>query len=352
MDQPTQQTLIERVRQGFRAKLPNSDAWIFPNNLWIAATVVGGMLWELYAQAVAILRQAMPDTATGVWLQRWANLFRVYIQMPTAARGQVVLTGIADTPVPAGTVYTRGDGIEYTTQADVTLDESGNGVADVLCTITGATTNAAPGSPLTLSSSVPGLDPTAAVGERGLGGGNDIESNDSLRARMIARMRRRNRYGTLQDYVDWAGEVAGVTRAWAFAAGNVITVFFMMDETYPESWGIPQQEDAVILEAYLTDPCRKPIGAIPMTRIPDGVPLSVTIRCPTPFNDSIQSAVESDLNSYVVRTATPGRGYTQQDLNRVIDSAALFDYQLMDASFPVATPSQLFTHVVVDWKPC
>ncbi|NUX55916.1 baseplate J/gp47 family protein [Paraburkholderia youngii] len=352
MDQPTQETLIERVRQGFRAKLPNSDAWIFPNNLWIAATVVGGMLWELYAQAVAILRQAMPDTATGVWLQRWANLFRVYIQMPTAARGQVLLTGIADTPVPAGTVYTRADGTQYATQADVSLDASGNGTAYVQCTTTGAATNAAAGSPLTLSSSVPGLDAPATVGERGLGGGNDIERDDSLRARMIARMRRRNRYGTLLDYVDWAREVTGVTRSWAFASGNVVTVFFMMDEAYADSWGIPQQEDAVIVEAYLTDPCRKPIGAIPMVRIPDGIPLRLRIRCPVPFNDTIRGDVESDLESYILRTATPGRGYTQQDLNRVIDSAALFDYQLMDASFPVAKPSQLFTHVVVDWEPC
>src|SRR5580692_9952243 len=134
MDQPTQESLIERVRQGFRAKLPNSDAWIFPNNLWIAATVVGGMLWELYAQAVAILRQAMPDSATGIWLQRWANLFNVYIKMPTAAQGPVLLTGIDETPVPAGTVFSRADGAQYTTQGDITLDGDGNGVANVLCT--------------------------------------------------------------------------------------------------------------------------------------------------------------------------------------------------------------------------
>lgn len=352
MDQPTQETLIERVRQGFRAKLPNSDAWIFPNNLWIAATVVGGMLWELYAQAVAILRQAMPDSATGVWLQRWANLFRVYIKMPTAAQGPVLLTGDALTPVPAGTVFERADGVQYLTQVDVTLDDDGAGIVAVLCTMTGSATNALKGSPLTLSSSVPGLNTDAVVGEAGLGGGTDIESEDSLRARMIARMQRRNRYGTLQDYEDWALEVAGVTRAWASSAGNVINVFFTMDDTYPDTYGIPQQTDAVILDAYLTDPCRKPVGAIPMARLPAGVPLNITIRCPNPFTDAIQSAVQSDLDSYLARTASPGRGYTAQDLQRVIDAAALFDYTLTQSQFLAKTSIDIFTHAVINWKPC
>ncbi|KIP13337.1 baseplate J-like family protein [Burkholderia sp. MSHR3999] len=352
MDQPTQASLIERMRQGFRAKLPNSDAWIFPNNLWIAATVVGGMLWELYAQAVKILKQAMPDTATGVWLQRWANLFRVYIKMPQPATGPVAVTGTASTLIPAGTLFSRSDGTQYATQADVVLDATGIGVVTVTATTTGASTNALASEPLSLMSSVSGLDSEALVGTAGLGGGADIETDDDLRARLLARMARRNRYGTLQDYVDWALEVPGVTRAWAFAYGNVIKVYFMMDYAYPTTYGIPQQTDVLIVQAYLTNPCRKPIGAVPVASLPAGVPLGITIRCPTPFNATIQSAVESDLDSYLIRTASPGRGYTAQDLQRVIDAAALFDYTVGQSTFAAKPPAQIFTHVVVDWETC
>lgn len=352
MDQPTQDSLIERMRQGFRAKLPNSDAWIFPNNLWIAATVVGGMLWELYAQAVKIIAQAMPDSATGVWLQRWANLFGVYIKMPTAATGPLSVTGIANTPVPAGTVYSREDDTQYVTQSDISLDASGNGVVAVTATVTGSATNALANEPLSLMSSVPGLDSDAVVGAAGLGGGADIENDDDLRARMLARMARRNRYGTLQDYEDWALEVPGVTRAWAFAAGNVINVYFMMDKSYPSTYGVPQQTDAVIVQAYLTDPCRKPIGAIPMARLPIGVPLNVTIQCPNPFNQTIENDVQSDVDSYLVRTASPGRGYTAQDMQRVIDAAALFDYTILQSTFATTPPAQIFTNAVIDWKTC
>ncbi|QCP50150.1 baseplate J/gp47 family protein [Trinickia violacea] len=352
MDQPTQDSLIERMRQAFRAKLPNSDAWIFPNNLWIAATVVGGMLWELYAQAVNILRQAMPDRATGVWLQRWANLFRVYIKMPTAAIGPVAVTGIANTPIPAGTIFSREDETQYTTQADAELDATGNGIVNVMATTTGSATNALAGEPLSLMSSVPGLDSDATVGAAGLGGGADIENDDDLRARMIARMQRRNRYGTLQDYVDWALEVPGVTRAWAYAAGNVINVYFMMDNAYPNTYGIPQQTDVAIVQAYLSDPCRKPVGAIPMARLPVGVPLNLTIRCPSPFNQTIQDDVQSDVDSYLVRTASPGRGYTAQDLGRVIDTAALFDYSMPQSTFVPKPPTQIFTNAVIDWETC
>ncbi|WP_345815251.1 baseplate J/gp47 family protein [Paraburkholderia sp. PREW-6R] len=352
MDQPTQASLIERVRQGFRAKLPNSDAWIFPNNLWIAATVVGGMLWELYAQAVAILAQCMPDTATGIWLQRWANLFRVYVKMPQAATGPLVVSGIPGTDVPAETIFARADGTQYVTQTDLALDANGDGVATVACSVAGSDGNALANDPMTLVSSVPGLNSDAVVGGGGIGAGTDIEEDDDLRARMLARMARRNRYGTLQDYEDWALEVPGVTRAWASSVGNVINVYFAMDAAYPGQFGVPQQSDAVILDAYLTDPCRKPIGAIPMARLPTGIPLNITIRCPSPFTAAIQSAVQSELDSYLLRTASPGRGYTAQDMQRVIDAAALFDYTLPQSTFVSRPPAELFTHSVINWETC
>ncbi len=338
------------MRQAFRAKLPNSDAWLFPNNLWIAATVVGGMLWELYAEARAVYR-TLPDQARESLLMRWGNLYRVYQQMPQTASGIILLTGQPDTPVPAGTQWRRADAVLYTLNDDAALDDDGRAAVQVTCEASGSSGNALAGSPLTLATSVDDLDDGATVGPNGIGGGADIEETEDYRARVLARMAHRNRYGTLQDYVDWALEVPGVTRAWAQAAGPRILVWFMMDNAYPDTWGIPQQADAVIVDAYLTDPCRKPVGAVPMARVPGGVALELTLRCPRPFSEAIRVAVGSALNSYLRRNAAPGHGYMALDIQRVIDSAASFDYSLAQSVWRIDAGS-IFTHAVVTWEAC
>ena len=54
---PSLDSLVTRARNGFRAYLPGSDAWLWPNNLYATAKLVGGMMSELFGFADDIAEQ-------------------------------------------------------------------------------------------------------------------------------------------------------------------------------------------------------------------------------------------------------------------------------------------------------
>ena len=60
----------------------------------------------------------------------------------------------------------------------------------------------------------PSLPAVAYVGVNGIGGGADVESDEDLRARVLFRKRNPPHSGSKSDYIAWALEVPGVTRAF------------------------------------------------------------------------------------------------------------------------------------------
>ena len=69
---------------------------------------------------------------------------------------------------------------------------------------------------LTLDSPIVGVNASANVTAGALTGGADAEDDDSLRARLLARIKEPPQGGSKADYVTWALEVPGVTRAWCY----------------------------------------------------------------------------------------------------------------------------------------
>ncbi len=82
----------------------------------------------------------------------------------------------------------------------------------------GVAGNLAAGAVLTLLSPLPGTGSTGAVTESGITGGADIESIAELLDRLLYVRRNPPVGGALHDYVIWAREVPGVSRAWAWDA--------------------------------------------------------------------------------------------------------------------------------------
>ncbi|MDD4952837.1 MAG: baseplate J/gp47 family protein, partial [Desulfovibrionaceae bacterium] len=76
--------------------------------------------------------------------------------------------------------------------------------------------NESAGVSLTLTSPVSGVQSTAAVAAGGITGGADQEADEALRARLITRIQQSPHGGAGYDYVAWALEVSGVTRAWCY----------------------------------------------------------------------------------------------------------------------------------------
>ena len=141
----------------------------------------------------------------------------------------------------------RGDGIPYSTSVAVLVGAGGTvavqAVADPdLTGQAGAFGNAVAGTSMTLVQAIEGVQVSGIV-STAFTGGADIESNDSLRSRMLTQYQTPPRGGARDDYVTWAKEVPGVTRAWSVAnvlgIGSVV-VYIMLDRSQAAHGGFPQ----------------------------------------------------------------------------------------------------------------
>ncbi len=113
------------VRDQVRANLEGADANI-PNSILRVLSDVAAGLCHLVLQFVDwAARQLMPDTAEAEWLDRHGNLWLKNVdgttgrKLATLASGEVALTGIAWTPVPAGTRLIGQQTNEYETTEQV-----------------------------------------------------------------------------------------------------------------------------------------------------------------------------------------------------------------------------------------
>ena len=301
---PTLTELAQRTANAFRANLKGSDARLWPNNVAVSAKVMAGAVFEAFSFLDYIAKQINKHTAEGVWLERHAFDYGLTRLPATYAEGKVTISGDPNVAVPAGIVLQRADGIQYeVTTGGLT---SGLGTVDlpVRCLTPGRTGNAAAGVLLTLTAPVDRLQSEHQVAASGIGGGADLESDESLRQRLLHRLRYPPHGGAAHDYVAWAREINGVTRVYVdpVTASNGRTsvgVWFLMDDLYPN--GIPQGADVAAVAAYI-DTVR-PAGALVDVAAPVPDPVDVTITGLSPDTTAIRDAIRAELADLFRRNA-------------------------------------------------
>lgn len=149
---------------------------------------VAGSVFAMLVDQARMAQELLPDTASD-WLGRHAAIWGVPREDATVATGNVALTGISGTAVPAGTVLVTLAGLRYIATAAVTLT-SGAAVLPVRADVAGAAGNLNVGTRLALQSPIAGLSPqTGTVAAGGISGGADIEDVDTWRARILDRIR-------------------------------------------------------------------------------------------------------------------------------------------------------------------
>lgn len=248
---PSLSDIRSQVAQDIKSALPGSDPLLRHSNLKITGDVQAGLAHEHYGYLDWIAQQAVPQTATEEYLESWAALKRVFRIPATVATGSVIFTGSAETVVPSGTPLERGDGQKYVTTAagaivstSVTVPVAA--VADPSGAL-GAPGNCDAGTALTVGTAIAGLNSTGYAASA-FTGGADLESDDSLRTRMLLAYQNPPHGGDAADYVEWALAVPGVTRAWcvpnAFGSGTV-AVYMMFDQAEAAHGGFPQGSNGV-----------------------------------------------------------------------------------------------------------
>lgn len=239
---PNLSTLREQAQSDIDANLPGLDTLLRYANLRALGAAAAGLTDGLYGYLDYVARQTVPFTARDEFLAGWGALKGVYIKPATKATGGQVSFSISGSAmISAGTLLTRGDGSQFVTLADVTSSSS---TIEVSCaaTLAGAAGNSSVGTSMFLSAGVSNVNPEGTV-ITALTGGADIENQDEFLARVLSAYQATPAGGSSSDYVNWALEVPGVTRAWCVPRGygiGTVVVLFMMDDVRSDEGGFPQ----------------------------------------------------------------------------------------------------------------
>jgi uncharacterized phage protein gp47/JayE len=332
---PTVTELVERILADIEGNLPDADARLRRATLNVLGRTEAGVAHGLYGYIDWIWRQVLPDTAESEILDRHAGIWGISRREATAAVGSITLLGANGSVVPAGTALQRSDGAVYAVDAEAVV-AGGTAAVAVTSQVPGATGNADAATKLTLVSPIAGVTSTATVGIDGLAGGADAESDAALLARLLARIQEPPHGGARGDYVAWALEVAGVTRAWVYPlelGTGTVTVRFMTDDTTVD--GIPEAASVAAVQSNID--AKRPVTADVVVVAPVAVPLAIEISGLNPATAAVKAAIEAEIRDLLRREAEPGGTILVSHLREAVSIAAgEFDHALVAPAADVA----------------
>ncbi len=244
---PTLTQLQAQVASDIQSALPGSDPLLRFSNLGIIATALANLANAHYGYQDWIAKQSVPFTATDEYLYAWGALKGVTPNPAVAAsNGQITFPGTNGTPIPIGTPLSRGDGAQFTTTSVATWTGS-NALVSAAANGAGSAGNTAVNSIMTLGTAIAGISSTGSV-TMAFTNGLDAEMQSAFQTRMLQIYAQPPQAGAPSDYVAWALEVPGVTRAWCVPRGmgiGTVVVYVMLDAMESAYNGFPQGTNGV-----------------------------------------------------------------------------------------------------------
>ncbi|RMQ98470.1 Baseplate J-like protein [Pseudomonas savastanoi pv. glycinea] len=341
---PTLPQLVSRTQIDLAGdSLRQSDAQVL-------SRAHSGAAYGLYGYMGWIAEQILPDTAEEETLVRLAAL---RLKQPRKAAqpsaGMASFTAAAGALLDVDTVLQASDGRSFRVTASL-VTVAGNNIAQVEAVDAGVLGNAQAGLVLTAVQPIEGINSTFTVLADGLTGGIAQESVESLRARVIRSYRVIPHGGNQDDYVTWALEVPGVTRAWCvrrYLGPGTVAVFFMRDDD-----ANPVPNAAQLAEVYAHIEIERPVTAEVYVLAPVQKNIVYQIRL-SPDTSVVRGAVELQLMDLHNREAGLGETLLLTHIAEAISGAAgETDHRLVfPAADQVAAPNQLLTYGGVQWLP-
>ena len=327
---PTLSELVTRIERDFIARLELQGSVLRRSMIYVMVRVIAGAVHMLYGFAEFIAKQIFPDKSDEAFLVRQAGVFGITPTPATYAQGTVLATGVDSVLIAAGTVLVRSDGATYTVDDEATIS-SGEAELQVTAALAGADYTLAEDMELVFQSPITDVDATATVTEN-TSDGTDVEATEAFRARFLSRLAAPPMGGSAADYVAWALEVPGVTRAWfdALALGpNHSVLRFVRDNDVSP---IPDSGEVATVQAYID--ARKPAHAELTVVAPVEVSQNLTLSI-TPDNSTTRAAVTAEMNQ-LMKSQPPGGVLLVSSINTACGTAAgLTDYTVISPSIDV-----------------
>lgn len=244
---PTLSELRNQVLADINATLDGANALLRKAVLRVLGVAQAGLAHLHFGYIDWISKQAVPWTATDEYLAGWGAMKNVFRKDAVAAVLRAQFAGNPGIVISAGVEVKRPDGIAYAVDATQEIGSDGKAVVVLRAAVAGADGNCPSGTPVTLSSTITGVQSTGTI-LAAVSTGVDMESQDAYSERVIAAYQETPHGGKEGDYVGWALAVAGVSRAWCspngMGAGTVV-VRFMMDTSQTQHGGFPQGSNGV-----------------------------------------------------------------------------------------------------------
>lgn len=298
---PTATEWLAKAREHFRAYLPGTDAWLWPNNINPTAKVLGALAHGLSGFIDYVQKQAFAITADREHLELMAEDFGIGILAASAASGQITVNYSAAISIENGAIFAALNGVQYQTIEGFTGLAAGSTDINVVAVASGKGANLEEGAGIFFVSGVTGGGTVSAfVAAGGIKGGNDDEDTASLRDRILFRKRFPPRGGSPSDYVIWGREVPGVTRVFVektWNGGGTIRCFPMFDNTYAN--GIAPADEIEIVRQHLQ--AEAPAGALVTVQAPIAFPINVQVTGLQPSNVTTQNAAREELRLAFLR---------------------------------------------------
>jgi uncharacterized phage protein gp47/JayE len=175
------------------------------SDIYVLAQAIGNQLEIGMANVQVMADRAMPDTATGVELDRLvSNMPMDPRKAATGARGFIVYDATAATVIAAGEQLTGPNGFRYA--VDTTASYADGASIAITGVDAGEDSNLGAGEALRWVTIPAFASPTALVDVGGLDGGREDEGDEELRARLLAVYREPPRSGNTSDCIRLAEE--------------------------------------------------------------------------------------------------------------------------------------------------
>ncbi|WP_329505761.1 baseplate J/gp47 family protein [Haemophilus parainfluenzae] len=349
---PTLSSLIKQGEQQFQYRFPTLKRH---NVIGVINRICAALSAGEHMHLDWLARQIIPTTAEEDYLIEYCLYKGIVRKQASTATGVVTVTAANDTTIPEGTVLEDSNtGLTFITTQE-TVVKAGTADIAVKCETTGVDGNLKAGTSLSLTSAILGLLPTATV--KAMSGGADIESLSRLLARLIYRVQNPPANGAPHDYVRWATEVSGVTRAWCFErylGGGSVGVAFACDDREDI---LPTAEDIARVRAYITGHKNEATGQF------EGMPANVElyvfapqfqavnfkIRL-APDTPTLRQAVRKSLSAYLANAGVGALLYLSQIRATVSNTAGEVDNSVI---FPTADVQLLSDNIAtlgdIEW---
>jgi uncharacterized phage protein gp47/JayE len=338
---PTLSEVVQRVHDDIDARLPGGDSRIRRRATRAIALGLGGASWLLHRFALAITNEILPDLASATGVRRWRKLWGLPDVPSVRSQGPTQFSGVPATVIPLGTSVVRADGTEYLTTVGGVIPGGGTVDINVQAVIAGEAGDAAAGVSLYLSAPIVGCNTETTVQAPGIAGGEDDETTESERDRVLDRMATPPQGGAVADFIQWTKEAVANTRE-VYVSPNTpvfgeVTVRFIVEpgDGDPAN-AMPSAGELTAARNYI----RGSVGAVPFDYADAAAPapligdrvtipalstqaIALTIATLDPFGDAtVQAAIEASVKSMLLNEGAPGQTVKVSQIWTAIGSAA------------------------------